>query len=494
MVALPPNRSDASAWCATKIIATLGPATSEVAVLRSLLRAGMTVARLNFSHGTYTHHEQLLNAARQAQREEGAPLAILLDLRGPEVRTLNQTSLHLTEGAIIRLRIGAPSAAARHHPPSPAEVLPIGGIRTLAFLRKGMRVLLNDGAQCLRVVEEGEKSVLASVEVGGTIGPRRGVQFPDASTTLQGLTAQDARDIAWGAKMGVDAIAVSFVKTKQDLRRARSLLRRYHSPALLIAKIETKEAVDHITDIVREADGIMVARGDLALAVPSEEVPLLQKELVALARREGKFAIVATQMLESMVHNPSPTRAELSDVANAVLDGADALMLSAETAVGQHAIRAVTTMRQVALAAQRFKEERKELFSIPLPPSSDVKQRISTQVAAHAMQLAQRAGAAAVVAFTETGATARLISRSQGPIPILVVSQHSHTLRQALFGYGLVPLRDPVRYSRRSSFVSLARAAAAQSGFVRKGDPILIVSGSIFGQPGETNTLSLITL
>ncbi|GIW68684.1 MAG: pyruvate kinase [Candidatus Parcubacteria bacterium] len=479
---------DSPATFGIKIIATVGPSCASPTVLREMARAGMCVARLNASHGSAKERQTLLEAARAAQKKLKIPFATLLDLKGPEVRTANPKPITLTQGGEIVLAV----RQQRVREGAAGPVLSLSGIRTLAFLRRGMRVFLNDGAQILEVTNEGETQVKARVVVGGDIAPRRGVQFPDATTALRGITAQDARDIAWGAKMGFDAVAVSFVKNASDIRRARSLVARYDSRALLIAKIETAEALNHFQDILRLSDGIMVARGDLALAIPAERVPVVQKELVREARAAGKYAIVATQMLETMTRNPSPTRAEISDVANAVLDGADALMLSAETAIGDYPVAAVETMRRIARETQMYKEP----WDIPLLKNAKdmpaLNERISLSVAGQAARLARDVGAACIVAFTETGTTARLVSRSQGGIPILVVSQHADTLRQAMFGYGLIPATRPARYTKRSRFSSLARAAARASGLARANEPIVVISGSIFGKPGETNTLTVI--
>lgn len=479
---------DSPATFGIKIIATVGPSCASPTVLREMARAGMCVARINASHGSLQERQTLFEVVRAAQKKLKVPFATLLDLKGPEVRTTNPRPVTLTQGDEIVLAV----RQQRAQEGTTAPVLSLSGVRTLAFLRRRMRVFLNDGAQILEVTDEGETQVKARVVVGGDIAPRRGVQFPDATTVLRGITAQDARDIAWGAKMGFDAVAVSFVKNASDIRRARSLVARYDSRALLIAKIETAEALNHFQDILRLSDGIMVARGDLALAIPAERVPVVQKELVREARAAGKYAIVATQMLETMTRNPSPTRAEISDVANAVLDGADALMLSAETAIGDYPVAAVETMRRVAREAQMYKEP----WDIPLLKSAKdmpaLNERISLSVAGQAARLARDVGAACIVAFTETGTTARLVSRSQGGIPILVVSQHTDTLRQAMFGYGLIPAARPARYTNRSRFSSLARAAARASGLARANEPIVVISGSIFGKPGETNTLTVI--
>ena len=468
----------------TKIIATLGPASNDVATMEKMIRAGMNVARLNFSHGDHAEHKERIRNIRTAQKNTNTRIAILQDLSGPKIRTgdLKEEKITLIKGKTITL--------------TSKKVLGDTSLLSVTYkhlakdVQKGDRILLNDGKQELRVQSTTDTDVVCTVVVGGEMYPRRGVNLPDTTLSISAITPKDKKDIIFGAQQKVDLVALSFVQSAKDIHVLRKLLEREKSKALIIAKIETGAAIENLDEIMEATDGVMVARGDLAVEVGASQVPMLQKEIIGKANALGKPDIVATQMLESMIDAPVPTRAEISDISNAILDGADSIMLSGETAMGAHPVKVIEVMRDAALAT-----EAKMNYGKRMERKYAYKDHIKTEdaIARYAAKVATDLKAQALVAFTETGTTPRMISRFRPEQPILVISPSDVTLNQMLVSFGTIPcLQTPLK--RATDITKLARQAVLSQKLAQKGDSVVMVSGSIFGKPGETNTITVITV
>jgi pyruvate kinase len=467
----------------TKIVATYGPAMEPGDILASAIRAGVDVVRLNFSHGDFDSHATAIDRIRTVSREVGITVAILLDLRGPKVRVgdIGPGCVTLTPGATVRV---IPAAASR----DPA-VLPVDGITGLLDdIKPGERILLADGAMRL-VVERVQSSGDAAgaecrIEIGGAIASRKGVNFPDSALrSLETITEKDCRDLAFGIQHGVDFIALSFVREAGDVRRLRALARENGATSIpIIAKIEKREALRDLAQIVAEADGVMVARGDLGVETPLEEVALRQKEIIRECRRQGKISITATQMLESMIQNPSPTRAEVADVSNAVFDGTDAVMLSGETAIGAYPVEAVAMMARIAGRTEEGIE------GFPDPPRAPALDDISDSIAHAAASIARQIGASAIVCFTQTGLTARLISRYRPTVPVLGVSPEPATVRRLCTVWGVRPVELKEAESDAGLHASALKVLTEQ-GHLEVGQMVVVAAGVSTGPLGKQTNL-----
>ncbi len=407
----------------TKIVATLGPASADEAVLRRLLAAGMDVARLNFSHGTRAEHGRTIRRLRQLAREAGIPLAILQDLQGPKIRVGRLARpVDLGEGAEVVLTTRRVLGAGAR--------IPIVFPRLSRIARRGARILMKDGTIELEVVRVQRPEIVCRVVRGGTLGEHQGVNLPGLRIGGTALTPKDLADLRFGLRHGVDYVALSFVRTPQDLRHARRMLRRLGRTVPLVAKLEKAEAIANLDGIIAEADGVMVARGDLGVELPPEQVPLLQKRIIRRANERGIPVITATQMLESMVHQERPTRAETSDVANAILDGTDAVMLSAETAAGEHPVEAVQVMARIAQAVEAgtwFGGSARR----PVRPS------FLHAIGAAAQTLAADLRADMIVVLTTTGRSARLLSQLRPPAPVLACTEDERVARLLSLYWGV---------------------------------------------------------
>ena len=422
----------------TKIIATLGPASEAEAVLRRLIAAGMDVARLNFSHGTRAEHGRTIRLLRRLAGEAGLPLAILQDLQGPKIRVGRLPSpVDLKDGATIALipgRAGGRRGGSGRGGGAVQIPVPFAGLG--AAVRRGSRILMKDGTIELVVTGRRGREILCRVVRGGVLGAHQGVNLPGVRIRARALTAKDIGDLTFGLRHGVDAVALSFVRTAADLRHARRVLARLGRDVPLIAKLEKAEAITNLDEIVAEADAVMVARGDLGVELPAERVPLLQKRIIRRANAHGIPVITATQMLESMVRAERPTRAETSDVANAVLDGTDAVMLSAETAAGKYPVQAVETMARIARAVEDG------------VPGSAQSRRVSRPsipyaIGGAAQALTEDLDVALVVAITTTGRTARLLSQRRLAAPVLACLEDERVARSLAFWWGVTAFMVP---------------------------------------------------
>ncbi len=466
-----------------KIIATLGPATESLERLTALIEAGMDVARLNFSHGTPQEHAGRIEAVRRAAQHVGRPVAILQDLQGPKLRTgptVDGLPIRLEPGASVRLTAGTGTTT----PHSISIDYPSLGRE----LRPGARVLLRDGELQLRVVRVEGDELLAEVIAGGELGPEAGVHFPGLQLSTETLTEKDLADLRFGMQHGIDAVALSFVRRPEDVRAVRAAMAVDFPTPLrpwVIAKIERAEALDELPGILAEADGVLVARGDLDLEVSAERVPSLQKRIIREANLAGKLVITATQMLELMIHSPRPTRAEVSDVANAVFDGSDALMLSGETAVGEFPVEAVQMMDRIIADAERN-------LTLPHPGEAAVQEDAQATVRA-AWALASDRDVAAIAVFTRSGRTAQLMAKARPPVPILAFTPEAQTLGRLSLCWGVEP--HPVSLANSvEEMIDAVERQIRSKGRARAGQQIVLVASHPVGTMGPANFTLLHTL
>lgn len=461
----------------TRIVATLGPACAEPPVLRQLLRAGVDVVRLNFSHGTHAGHAEMVRRVREASRATGLPVAILQDLAGPKMR------IGLLRDDAVRLRHGAEVQVLEDDVPGDERRIPAESAGLLPRLRPGALLRLADGQIELRAVRRVAGGVACRVVHGGTLRSRQGLHVPGTARGVAAFTARDRRDLAFGLSLGVDAVALSFVRDASDVLAVRRFCEQRGARPFLVAKIERPEALDALPEILQVASGVMVARGDLGIALGVENVPLAQKRIIREALRLHRPVITATQMLESMIEQPSPTRAEVSDVANAVLDGADAVMLSAETAVGRHPLAAVRTLARVALRVEAT-------GTAQVPLDIPVGREDTALAVARAARLAARAvEARAIFAFTDSGRTARLVSGMRPQRAIFGFTYKEATLRRMQLFWGVTPLLI-ARARDNESMIAAAEALLLKRRLVRRGDRVVIVCGESV-HSGATNTIRI---
>lgn len=461
----------------TKIVATLGPKSSDVETIRKMLMNGLSVARINMSHGDHAEHSTKIKNARLASRQTGVPLAILQDLAGPKIRIgdFNTEEVTLIPGKSLILStekcVGTVERVFVNYKKLPQEV------------SKGMTIYLNDGKQSLLVEKITLKEILTTVVTGGTIRGRRGVNVPDADLSISSLTPKDRKDLIFGLSQGVDFVTLSFVRTAKDIKTLRTLIgdeRRIP----IIAKIETKSAIDNLEGIVDAADIIMVARGDLATEMPLEKVPLLQKRIIRMANKAGKPVITATQMLDSMRIASTPTRAEVTDIANAILDGTDAIMLSDETAIGLHPDKAVAIMAKVAKEVESdpyFIERQKQWDFKPETVCDVVGRSISKSVIA--------TGAKAIIAFSESGYTGCMIASYRPRVPIFVITPHKDTFSKMLIVYGCEPILVEKKIKDLSGARKIAKNVLLEREIATKGDIYVLGAGMPFGIPCSTNMM-----
>jgi len=468
----------------TKIVATVGPSSSSAETLRGLMDAGVDVLRLNFSHGTLDDHARALAAIREAAAATGAAVAVMGDLCGPKIR------LGVVEGGTLDLLAGTSVRFVRGDGPCTAAVLTCNYPRLLDEVRPGDRMLIDDGAIDLRAVEFSGDSLVCRVQVPGRISSRKGINLPDTPLSAPSLTAKDLADAAWALRNGVDYLALSFVRTAADVAALRAVIAAANADTHIIAKIETARAMESLDEIIDAADVVLVARGDLGVELPLERVPLVQKDLVRRCQYAGKPVIVATQMLQSMVDSAVPTRAEVSDAANAVFDGADALMLSAETAVGRHPLEAVRVLRRVAAQTEAA------LSRFVAPVNNELlaaSVRQTSAVARGAAVLADDLRVRVVVVWCESGQTARLLSKCRPQQTIAGICRHDRTARRVALYFGVRPIRIAASTPQQQVLSEIDSALVA-AGLAEPGERYLVVARGPLSPDGSSSALLLRTL
>ena len=464
----------------TKLVCTIGPASASPAIIEELLRTGMNVARLNFSHGTHEEHAGYIKAIRKVSSKLNIPVAILQDISGPKIRTgkLKSKEVRLKENASFTLTtrkgIGDKSGVCVN-------------LSELADnVKKGDIIYLDDGAIKLEVVKVTAAEVKCRVVVGGILGWEKGVNIPGVNLKIPSVTEKDFKDILFGIEHEVDFIALSFVRKADDVLRVRRFIKKKGADIPLIAKIEKWEAWEHLDKILAVSDGLMVARGDLGIEVPIEKVPLIQKEIIRKCNRVGKPVITATQMLQSMINSPQPTRAEVTDIANSIFDGTDAIMLSGETAVGRYPVEAAQVMLKIALTTEASLPYGKML----LDKGANLVPQTDDAISYAACHTAHQLGAAAIVAFTSSGSTARRVSKYRPGIPIVAATPSPRQRRRLLLSWGVRPYEVPEPPDMLDLFAQGAKLCV-KAGVAKKGDLIVITAGLPLAVAGTTNLLKV---
>jgi pyruvate kinase len=482
----------------SKIVATIGPASQDKATLTRLVRAGMDVARLNFSHGTYDEHAQRIKTLRDLSDELMRPIAILQDLQGPKLRVGNLPNgqVDLTQDEIIVLS-SRPEEAAKDSRYAGKEIIPFDVPDLENSVSPGNRILMDDGALEIEVVGVSPNSVEARVVLGGPLKSHKGVNLPRAHLNIPGFTEKDRADLQFGIQAGVDAVAISFVRSASDVETVRQAILEFArdvSPQAartpIIAKIELPEAVENLHEIIHAADGVMVARGDLGIEMSPQSVPNIQKEIIDIANKHSKVVITATQMLDSMIHNPRPTRAEASDVANAIFDGSDAVMLSGETAAGQYPVETVTIMDAIIREAEKHYQR----WGQNLRSSDEVaSQADSLSITRAARELAHDRDVAAIAVFTETGQTALYMSKARPNVPILAFTPEARTYQKMEMFWGVHPFLVPFSTTVETMLAHVDSAIMAFSDLT-PGQQVVLVSGFPVGLMREPNFALLHTI
>jgi pyruvate kinase len=459
----------------TKIVATLGPSSATPELVSGLAAAGMDGARLNFSHGTHEQHAEYARLVRAAQEEVGRPIALIADLQGPKLR-IGELGQPITLGSGDEIVVTGDGALDGELPVRPAVVGQV--------LQPGHDVLIDDGLVRLRVEAVEQGKARCAVVVGGIVAANKGVNVPGVPVPIPAITRKDADDLEFALDLGVDFVALSFVRSAADVRDLKGLIEQAGSHAHVIAKIEKAEAVDALVAILDESDAVMVARGDLGVEIGPEVVPLLQKRIIKAALDRGKPVITATQMLESMVHLPEPTRAEASDIANAILDGTSALMLSEETAVGEYPLDAVRTMARIALAIEPNIEYRHQF------PQPGDEPTVNQAMSNAACDLSETLGAKAILVPTFSGRTASVVARLKPRRPVIGLSHHDYALQHMALEWGVTPVRMPEAADVEELWSS-SLAAGRQTGLLDEGDLVVLTAGTAVNIPGTTDMIKL---
>ena len=468
----------------TKIVATIGPATSSQEQLEKLLKAGLNVMRLNFSHGDFAEHQDKVDNGKKASEATGMPLAYLQDLGGPKIRI----GEFATESGRVTIKKGQTFTLTTKLIKGDETIAYINYKKLPQEIKVGHTVMLDDGKKRLTVTKIKGEEIVCRVEVGGELKGRRGVNLPNTDISMSSLTPKDKKDLEFGLKNDVDFVALSFVRRPKDVLDLRKILDGAKSKAHIISKIETPQAVANIDEIIKISDGIMVARGDLAVEVPAEEVPLIQKMIIRKCNEAGKPVITATQMLESMINSPVPTRAEVSDVANAILDGTDAIMLSEETTLGQYPVEAVELMTRVAEHTEQ--DLIKEIFY-----KDGVKEKltIAESVTLSAVKNSMRLDVKYLISLTYSGFNARFMSRHKPSTPIIVLTPRKKTFQQLLLSWGCYPVMIEEHKSIKETG-ELVRTMFLKEKAAKKGDKVLICTSVPFGEIHEPNLMFVETI
>ena len=464
----------------TKIVCTIGPATDSPDMIPRLVEAGMNVARLNFSHGTHEWHARVVSSIREISAELSTPVAILQDLSGPKIRTgaiASSSATVLSSGSTFTL-VG-------EEVPGDERRVSVTHFGALAEkLRPGNGIFLADGSIQLKVVDVDGAGIRCEVVIGGELRSRQGINVPDVSLDVPAVTEKDLADLDFGMDEGVDFVALSFVRRASDLMPVRDAIQRKGLDTPVIAKIEKHEALDNIDEIMDMADGVMIARGDLGIEIPLEQVPVMQKMIINKAGIKGKPVITATQMLESMIENARPTRAEVTDVANAIFDGTDAVMLSGETAIGKYPIRAVEMMDRIA----RSTEEVLPYEEILRQRRASIEHTIPDAISHAACYTALDIDAKAIICCTQSGYTARMVAKYRPRPMIIAVTPLETTFRRLALSWGVSPLKIS-HTENTDDMMEKAKAAAKEAGMVATGDAVVITAGVPIGVPGKTNII-----
>lgn len=465
----------------TKIVCTIGPATESAEKLEELVTAGMNVMRMNFSHGDFAEHQNRVDNIHAVMEKTGKCVALLQDLGGPKIRigTFKEKIITITPGQTFTLTTdqfeGTTEKVHVNYPELPREV------------KVGSNIMLQDGTKKLEVIEVKGNDIVTKVVVGGRLSNHKGVNVPGANLSVKSLTEKDRADVEFGIKNKVDFIALSFVRRPSDIADLRQILEKAGSHAHIIAKVETPEALDCLDEIIEAADAIMIARGDLAIEIPAEEVPLVQKLIISKCNAVGKPVITATQMLESMVKNPIPTRAEVSDIANAIIDGTDAIMLSEETTLGDFPVEAVKIMTRIALRVE------KEVYTRDTIAEYTESHGVTDVVSQSAVRAAHNVGARMIVALTRSGRTARMLARYRPAEPVLALSDAQENANKLMLSFGCYPMVVPT-FSTVDEILNIVRTTTLENKLVSKGDKAVIVAGMPFGTAPETNFILVETL
>lgn len=465
----------------TKIVATIGPATESFENLLSLVNAGMNVMRLNFSHGDFKEHQFRVNNIKKVEKETGKYIAVLQDLGGPKIRIgeFKEGKVTLKEGATFTLATqqidGTDQKVFINYPTLPKEV------------KKGGFILLHDGKLKLQITDIKKNEVITKVIVGGEIKGKRGVNLPGARLTISSVTDKDKADLKFGIENKVDYIALSFVRSKSDVVYLRELLKKAKSNAQIISKIETAEAIENIDEIIEVSDGLMVARGDLAIEIPAEEVPLIQKTIIKKCNALGKPVITATQMLESMINSPVPTRAEVSDIANAIIDGTDAIMLSEETTLGKYPLPAVQMMTRIA------KEVEANYYTNDKIAQYKDSHGITDVVSESAVRTCHDLEAKCIVALTKTGRTGRMIARYKPCERIIALTLTDEAARKLALSFGCYPIVVK-EFKTLEEVMEIVREVLIKEDIAEKGNKVVILAGLPFGKVKETNMVLVETI
>ncbi len=471
-----------------KIVATIGPASASPDIFEQLLEAGVNVARVNMSHGTTAWHRATITRIRQTSEKLGRPVAVLMDLQGPKIRigTLPEKGVILERNQEVLLVPVSHSQPKQTTHSGEILELPVEYSRFAHGVRIGQPILIDDGQIHLEAISLEYPCVRCRVLTGGGVTSRKGINFPGLALDIQGFTKKDAADLQTGLDLDVDYVALSFVRTPEDVTRVQQDIHQAGKSIPVIAKIERPEAVNDLERLLEVADGVMVARGDLALEMSPEKVPLLQKRIIALANQMGKTVITATQMLESMTRNPSPTRAEASDVANAVFDGTDAVMLSAETSMGKYPKESIQVMDRIIQTT-----ESDTLHRAPSMAQHPVKYLSTPEaVCQAAVSLSRNLGAQAIVVFTESGHTAMLVGKNRPAVPVLALTPSQSITRRLALAWGIVPLEFP-QVDDTDERITQAQDRLKKMGFLTPGQLIVIITGERLGHAFGTNLVKV---
>lgn len=469
----------------TKIVCTIGPSCNTLNKIEELLLHGMNVARVNFSHGTHEDHAKVIKHIRKTAKKYEYSVPVLMDLQGPKIRVgqMKNGGVELKTGSIVKIT--------GEDVTGDSSVIPIDYKNLLHEAEVGNSILLDDGLLEFKVIEKKPDSLQAKVVIGGELKSRKGVNLPNVRISIPSLTEKDLKDLEFGIKQDVDLIALSFVRSAKDVRDIISRVRAAGSQAAIIAKIEKPEALDVIDEIIEEADGIMVARGDLGIEIPTEQVPIVQKMIIEKCRMAGKPVITATQMLDSMINNPRPTRAESSDVANAVLDGTDAVMLSGETAAGKYPMEAVNVMDRICRSVE---EKRPQIYnSLGYRKPEWKEKQVIESLAYSCVTIADNVEAKAISTITHSGNTARRIAKFRPKVPIVAFTESQKVRRQLNLVWGVYSVRlDELFDTDRS--VRMMEDYLHENGMVKNGDRVIVATGMPIAKRGRTNMIKVSTI